>query len=88
MFERTSMLQKDQETATSYKETGIMKLTERDRKLATRMLGNDVFIMNEEWRSEIQGMLNMNMKAEIQFMGKGAELGDWLDGKLKLSSRQ
>lgn len=44
------------------------------------MLEKDV---EEEWRRELQIMLMVNVKAEIQVLGNGEKLGEWLDGKLR-----
>ena len=65
---------------------GMLKLTARDRRIATRMLANeDVFGergIEVEWRREIQTMLMLNVKAEIQILGNLEALGNWLDEKL------
>ncbi|TAQ87210.1 hypothetical protein B7494_g4466 [Chlorociboria aeruginascens] len=64
---------------------GLLKLTSRDRRIATRMLGKETFSeegMEMEWRRELQVMLLMNLKAEIQILGNGEELESWLNGKL------
>ena len=61
---------------------GILTMTARDRKLATNMLAsNPAFTedMHADWRSELQGMLFLNAKAEIQILGGGGSLGKWLD---------
>jgi len=59
---------------------GLLKLTARDRRIAVKMLEKDV---EEEWRRELQIMLMVNVKAEIQVLGNGEKLGEWLDGKLR-----
>jgi meiotic recombination protein SPO11 len=37
---------------------------------------------DEEWKRELRIMLMLNIKAEIQILGSGGALGDWLDKKL------
>lgn len=65
---------------------GLLKLTARDRRIATRMLAKeDVFGeegIEPEWRQEVQTMLMLNVKAEIQILGNGEVLGTWLDRRL------
>lgn len=36
----------------------------------------------EDLRRELQMMLMLNLKAEIQILGNGDELGEWLDSKI------
>ncbi|KAL2067544.1 hypothetical protein VTL71DRAFT_1969 [Oculimacula yallundae] len=60
---------------------GLLKLTARDRRIALKMLERDE-LREEEWRGELQVMLFLNVKAEIQILGNGERLGEWLDGKL------
>lgn len=45
------------------------------------MLGRDEEI-GKEWKREVQVMLLLNVKAEIQILGNGERLGEWLDGRL------
>ena len=50
---------------------GLLPLSRRDRRKATQMLDRQPFIENgeePEWRREIQVMLVMNIKAEIQLL--------------------
>jgi meiotic recombination protein SPO11 len=50
---------------------GLMPLSKRDRRLATRMLNRDPFCENRDvpmWRNEVQSMLMLNIKVEIQFL--------------------
>lgn len=61
---------------------GLLKLSQRDRRIALRMLEKSVAEGREEWVRELQVMLIMNVKAEIQILGSGEELGEWLDWKL------
>lgn len=60
---------------------GMLKLTARDRRIALRMLGWDEE-KDTEWRRELQVMLLLNVKAEIQILGNGERLREWLDERL------
>jgi meiotic recombination protein SPO11 len=65
---------------------GVMRLTERDRRLAAKMLERDLYRdggEETEWRRELQVMLILNRKAEIQILGNGSALEKWLDRKLQ-----
>jgi meiotic recombination protein SPO11 len=61
---------------------GLLKLSARDRRKATRMLEREPFIENgsePEWRREIQVMLMLNVKAEIQLLeARAGGLTGWL----------
>ena len=52
--------------------TALLKLTARDRKKASRMLENSVVFeengAEEEWRRELQVMLMLNVKAEMEIL--------------------
>ncbi|KAM3068895.1 endodeoxyribonuclease [Clarireedia jacksonii] len=64
---------------------GVMRLTERDRRLAVKMLERNLYRdggEETEWRRELQVMLMLNKKAEIQILGNGSALEEWLDKKL------
>lgn len=63
---------------------GLLTLTARDRKVALKMLAKSVAEedRDEEWRRELQIMLIMNVKAEIQILGNVKALVEWLDKKL------
>ncbi|KAB8304012.1 hypothetical protein EYC80_005362 [Monilinia laxa] len=64
---------------------GLLKLTKRDRRLAVSILQRDVCQDNgdeEEWRRELQIMLMLNKKAEIQIIGNGDALEGWLNRML------
>jgi meiotic recombination protein SPO11 len=67
---------------------GLLKLTKRDRRIAMRMLKKDVFGESQwegegEWRRELQVMLTLNLKAEIQVLSPDeGGLEGWLDGRL------
>ncbi|KAE9364749.1 DNA topoisomerase IV, alpha subunit [Stipitochalara longipes BDJ] len=61
----------------------LLNLTARDRRIAEKMLGKCVSEeRDEEWKRELQVMLVLNVKAEIQILGNGEMLGKWLDKKL------
>lgn len=64
--------------------TGLMKLTKRDRWKASKMLEHDSFQydVEQEWRRELQVMLMLSIKAEIQYLGNGEALAAYLDEKL------
>jgi meiotic recombination protein SPO11 len=63
---------------------GLLSLTARDRKIAVKMLGRTVGEedSDEEWKRELQVMLMLNVKAEIQILGNRDVLGEWLDKKV------
>jgi meiotic recombination protein SPO11 len=64
---------------------GMLKLSARDRRIARRMLEKNLFEEegNErEWRRQLQVMLMLNVKAEIQILGNGEKLSQWLDEHL------
>jgi meiotic recombination protein SPO11 len=63
---------------------GLLNLTARDRKIALKMLAKSVAEEDrgDEWKRELQVMLIMNVKAEIQILGNGDALAQWLDKKL------
>jgi meiotic recombination protein SPO11 len=65
--------------------TGLLKLSSRDRRIATRMLEKGIFEEEKgerEWRRELQVMLMLNVKAEIQILSSGEGLEAWLNTKL------
>ena len=60
-----------------------MRLTKRDRRIAVKMLEREMGGEEEWiWRRELRVMLMLNVKAEIQVLGNGEALGEWLDGRL------
>lgn len=63
---------------------GLLRLSTRDRTIATRMLEREAFQEGRgEWRKELQTMLMLNFKAEIQILNDGSSgLETWLDMKL------
>lgn len=70
------------EAITSNATSGLMRLSSRNRRLANGMLNRELFTESGSetlWREEIQRMLMLNVKAEIQFLDschKGLE--SWL----------
>jgi meiotic recombination protein SPO11 len=69
--------------ATSINETnGLVPLSKRDRRLASAMLNRAPFSEygeEPEWRQELQTMLMLNVKVEIQFLETyDGGLGGWL----------
>lgn len=68
-----------------------MPLTRNDRKTAQRMLGamaargEELDHEETEQLREIQVMLMLNMKAEIQAIDNMGDLSDWLDEKIGLA---
>lgn len=74
----------DDETVDESK--GLLRLTLRDRKKAVKMLEKGLLEedgMEKEWRRELQVMLMLGWKAEMEVLGEregGVE--GWLEGKL------
>lgn len=62
----------------------ILSITSRDRRTAKSLLERAHFQQDNEaeWRREVQVMLMLNMKAEIQILGNAEQLGTWLDHQL------
>jgi meiotic recombination protein SPO11 len=83
IFQRTV----DQNGAALKDKVGLIKLSSRDRRIATRMLKRECFEekgREEEWRRELQVMLMLNVKAEIQMLNGGmGGLEAWLNEKLR-----
>lgn len=71
---------------------GLMKLTRRDRCKARRMLEWEVFAedgIESEWRNELQIMLMLNVKAEMQiFEERDGGLALWLKGELGRTTKR
>lgn len=66
---------------------GLLDLTPRDRRIAMKMLEKELMQdggLELEWRQELQVMLMLGIKAEIQIMNRadGDGMISWLDGKL------
>lgn len=53
---------------------GLLRLSGRDRRRTTKMLENSVFLqeggIESEWRKELQVMLMLNVKAEMEVLGE------------------
>ena len=68
---------------------GLLRLTARDRRKATLMLERGTFAeegLEVGWRRELQVMLMLNVKAEIQLLsGREGGLERWLEDRLKES---
>lgn len=65
----------------------LMRLTPRDRKKALAMLSNNpVWAIDgpeREWRAELQQMLMLNLKAEIEILyNREAGIERWIDQKM------
>ena len=67
-------------------ELGLMRLTSRDRRIAVKMLERPTFAEDGPepiWRRELQVMLMLNTKAEIQHLSvREGGLEKWLEDKL------
>ncbi|MCJ1485366.1 hypothetical protein MMC06_005540 [Schaereria dolodes] len=65
---------------------GLLRLTARDRRKAVKMLEKRIFAeggLEKEWRRELQVMMTLNIKAEIQILsGREGGLAGWLEKKL------
>ena len=68
----------------------LLKLSSRDRHKANRMLEREPFMeggKESEWRREIQVLLMLNFKAEIQLLeAQDGGLHTWLAGHLPWTS--
>ena len=62
---------------------GLLRLSARDRRKATRMLEREVFSNLEvTWKIEVQKMLMLNVKAEMQLLeAREGGLVEWLKQK-------
>jgi len=71
---------------------GLMKLTARDRTKAVRMLEWDLCAEDgpeQGWRQELQNMLMLNTKAEMQILDElPGGLVSWLSGELEKRCEQ
>ncbi len=74
----------DDETVEESK--GLLRLTVRDRKKAVKMLDKRLLEEGEverEWRRELQVMLMLGVKAEMEILGeRDGGVEGWLEGKL------
>lgn len=73
--------------ASSNSDGALIRLTERDRKKIMTMLSNNPVWAAEgpelEWRAELQQMLMLNLKAEIEILYDWDEgLEGWIDQKM------
>ena len=63
-------------------EASLLRLSDRDRRKALKMLEKGVFVEGgeeQDWRRELQIMLMLNIKAEIQLLcEKEGGLEGWL----------
>lgn len=66
---------------------GHLQLSSRDRRVAIKMLARTNIIGEEgkeqEWRAEVQKMLFLNVKAEIQILGNQENMEKWLNSRLR-----
>ena len=63
---------------------GYLLLGQRERSKVLQMLEKAVFVEDGrelEWKEELQAMLMLNIKAEIQIMSEGG-LEEWLERKM------
>jgi meiotic recombination protein SPO11 len=76
----------DTQTATPADAQGLMRLTARDRRKAQQMLEWDLCAeggLEPEWRAELQRMLVLNIKAEMQILdGLHGGFVSWLGNEL------
>ena len=66
---------------------GLLRLSGRDRKKAVKMLENSEWLkeggVEGEWRRELQVMLMLNVKAEMEVLGERVGgLEGWVDERL------
>jgi len=84
---RTPVGERDTGTSVLPQLQGLMKLTARDRTKAMRMLEWDLCAENGpelEWRKELQAMLMLNIKAEMQILDElPSGLVSWVKGELE-----
>ncbi|KAG2005144.1 hypothetical protein GB937_008978 [Aspergillus fischeri] len=77
--------------ADSFGDEAFIRLSLRDRKKAVAMLSNNPVWAEDgpeqEWRAELQQMLMLNLKAEIEILYDRQEgLEGWIDKKMTISS--
>ncbi|KAF4873774.1 Meiotic recombination protein rec12 [Colletotrichum siamense] len=78
-----SAFSRQQQSESSFEATDALK--ERDRKIAKTLLGNipdDFDEYNIECRRELQIMLFLNVKAEIQAVDDAGDISGWLDAHM------
>ncbi|KAF5867196.1 endodeoxyribonuclease [Aspergillus alliaceus] len=79
--------------ASNNDDEALIRLTARDRKKIITMLSNNPVWMEEgpelEWRAELQQMLMLNLKAEIEILyDRDGGLEGWVDRKMESFSLQ
>lgn len=77
--------------ADSFGDEAFIRLSLRDRKKAVAMLSNNPVWAEDgpeqEWRAELQQMLMLNLKAEIEILYNRQEgLEGWINKKMTLPS--
>lgn len=62
---------------------GLLRLKERDRKQAVRLLEKCEGLVEGEWMKELRVMLMLNMKAEMEVLGeRSGGVERWVEGRL------
>lgn len=65
---------------------GLLKLSIRDRKKAVKMLGREICEedgLEQEWRRELQAMLMLNMKVEMEVLSeREGSVERWVEERL------
>lgn len=87
---RATGTERDFDSGPMFDAQGIMRLTPRDRRKACRMLEWDVCAEDgpePSWRSELQRMLMLNVKAEMQVLegvpgGIASWIASWTDSEM------
>lgn len=59
----------------THQSQGLLALTKRDRRKARNMLNQECMDTEAEWRGQLQVMLMLNLKAELQILDAGALVG-------------
>lgn len=89
---RTPVGESDTSTSAMPELQGVMKLSTRDRTKATRMLEWDLCAEDgpeQGWRQELQTMLMVNVKAEMQILDElPGGLVSWLSNELDQAGQQ
>ena len=71
--------------------SGLLRLSVRDRRRATKMLGKDEWAEDgreKEWRREVQVMLMLNIKVEMEIMSeREGGMEAWLERELTSMTR-
>jgi meiotic recombination protein SPO11 len=89
---RVPVGESDTDTSVMSELQGLMKLTARDRTKAVRMLEWDLCAEDgpeQDWRQELQSMLMLNIKAEMQILDELPNgLVSWLGSELGKACEQ